>query len=87
MPDWINMTQDEYNKSWEALPLPEVGSAPPGISLERALKVSYHMLMHQYNFIGSDIGSDMETYLSHNQTRYPVYDIVHDMVPDIVYDI
>jgi hypothetical protein len=62
MPDWINMTQDEYNKSWEALPLPAVGPVPPGISLERALKVSYHMLMHQYNFIGSDIGSYMETY-------------------------
>ena len=57
MPDWINMTQDEYNKSSEALPLPAVGPVPPGISLERALKVSYHMLMHQYNFIGSDIGS------------------------------
>ena len=82
MPDWINMTQDEYNKSLEALPLPAVGPLPPGISLERALKVSYHMLMHQYNFIGSDIGSNMETY----RTRYPVSDIVHDMVPDIVYD-
>jgi hypothetical protein len=34
MPDWIIMTQDEYNKSWEALPLPAVGPAPPGISLE-----------------------------------------------------
>ena len=82
MPDWINMTQDEYNKSWEALPLPEVGSAPPGISLERALKVSYHMLMYQYNFIGSDIGSDMEKY----RTRYLGYYIVPNMVPDIVYD-
>ncbi len=40
MPDWINMTQDEYNKSWEALPLPAVGPAPHGISLERAIKVS-----------------------------------------------
>ena len=76
------MTQDEYNKSSEALPLPAVGPVPPGISLERALKVSYHMLMHQYNFIGSDIGSDMETY----RTQYPGSNIVHDMVPDIVYD-
>ena len=82
MPDWINMTQDEYNKSLEALPLPAVGSAPPGISLERALKVSYHMLMYQYNFIGSDIGSDMEKY----RTRYLGYYIVPNMVPDIVYD-
>jgi hypothetical protein len=82
MPDWINMTQDEYNKSSEALPLPAVGPVPPGISLERALKVGYHMLMHLYNFIGSDIGYDMETY----RTRYPGSDIVHDMVPDIVYD-
>ncbi len=40
MPDWINMTQNEYNKSWEALPLPAVGPAPPGKSLERAIKVS-----------------------------------------------
>ena len=39
MPDWINMTQDKYNKSWEALPLPAVGPAPPGISLEGAIKV------------------------------------------------
>ena len=85
------MTQDEYNKSLEVLPLPAVGPLPPGISLERSLKVSYHMLMYQYNlnFIGSDIGSDMfpigsdmETY----RTRHLGYDIVHDMVPDIVYD-
>ena len=76
------MTQDKYNKSSEALPLPAVGPVPPGISLERALKVSYHMLMHQYNYIGSDIGSNMEIY----RTRYPVSDIVHNMVPDIVYD-
>ncbi len=39
MPDWINMTQDKYNKSWEALPFPAVGPVPPDISLERALKV------------------------------------------------
>ena len=39
MPDWIDMTQDEYNKSWEALPLPAIGPAPPGISLEHAIKV------------------------------------------------
>ena len=76
------MTQDKYTKSLEALPLPEVGPVPPGISLERALKVSYHMFMHQYNFIGSDIGSELETY----RTRHLGYDIVHDMVPDIVYD-
>ena len=40
MPDWINMTQDEYTKSWEALPLPAVGPAPPDIPLERAIEVS-----------------------------------------------
>ncbi len=40
MPDWINMTHDKYNKSWEALPLPAVGPAPPGISLEHAIRVS-----------------------------------------------
>ena len=45
MPDWMNMTQEEYNKSWEALPLPAVGPAPPGISLERAIAVSKRMLM------------------------------------------
>jgi hypothetical protein len=51
MPDWIDMTQDEYNKSWEALPLPAVGrlllGPPPGISLERAIKVRNHTLMYQ----------------------------------------
>ena len=40
MPDWINMTQDKYTKSWEARPLPAVGPAPPGISIEHAIKVS-----------------------------------------------
>ena len=44
MPDWMNMTQDEYNKSWEALPLPVVEPVQPGISLERAIAVSTHML-------------------------------------------
>ncbi len=34
------------------------------------------------NDCGSDIGSKMEIY----RTRYPVSDIVHDMVSDIVYD-
>jgi hypothetical protein len=37
MPDW--MPQHEYNKSWEALPLPAVGPVPPGIPLEKAIKV------------------------------------------------
>ena len=33
IPDWINMTQDEYNKPWEALQLPAVGPAPPAYYL------------------------------------------------------
>ncbi len=63
MPDWINMTQDEY--SWESLPLPAVGPAPPGISLELAIKVSQHTRSCISIFIGSNVRSDMETY----QTR------------------
>ncbi len=46
MPDWMNMTQEEYNKSWEVLPLPAVGPVPPGISLDLAIAVSNHMHMH-----------------------------------------
>jgi hypothetical protein len=46
MPDWMNMTQEEYNKSWEELPLPAVGPVPLGISLEQAIAVSNHMLMY-----------------------------------------
>ena len=61
MPDWMNMTQEEYNKSWEALPLPAVGHAPPGILLERAIAVSNHMLMHALNYIWSHIGPDIYT--------------------------
>ena len=59
--DWMNMTQEEYNKSWEALPLPAVGHAPPGILLERAIAVSNHMLMHALNYIWSHIGPDIYT--------------------------
>jgi hypothetical protein len=49
MPDWMNqadlgMLTDK--KFWEALPLPDVGPVPPGMSLERAIAVSNHMLMY-----------------------------------------
>jgi hypothetical protein len=61
MPDWMNMTQEEYNKSWEALPLPAVGHVPPGISLEQAMAVRNHMLMYALNYIWSHIGPDICT--------------------------
>ena len=43
MSDWINMTQHEFIKSWEALPLPAVRHIPPGISLKQAIQVSKDM--------------------------------------------
>ena len=61
MPDWINMTQEDYTKSWETLPLPAVGHVPPAISLERAIAVSNSMLHTHQNYIGTHIGHDIYT--------------------------
>jgi hypothetical protein len=40
MPDWIDMSQGEYTKAFDALPMPRVGPAPPGISLQQAIQAS-----------------------------------------------
>jgi hypothetical protein len=42
----MNTTEEEYNTSWEVLPLPAVGPVPPGISLEQAIAVSKSLLMY-----------------------------------------
>ena len=46
MPDWINMTQEEYVQAWEALPMPAVGPVPPGISHKQAILVRKHIYLH-----------------------------------------
>jgi hypothetical protein len=40
MPDWIGMSQGEYTKALDALPMPQAGPAPPGISLQQAIQAS-----------------------------------------------
>ena len=40
MPDWIGMSQGEYTKALDALPMPQTGPAPPGISLQQAIQAS-----------------------------------------------
>jgi hypothetical protein len=54
MPDWINMTQEEYIKCWEAFPLPAVGPVPPGISLRIKTEIwasrsdQFHCFINHY---------------------------------------
>jgi hypothetical protein len=36
LPDYNDMTQEEFDKAFEALPLPTPGPSPPGISIHAA---------------------------------------------------
>ena len=41
LPHHNDMTQEEFDKAFEALLLPTPGPSPPGISIHAAIKVSY----------------------------------------------
>ena len=41
LPDYNDMTQEEFDKAFEALMLPTPGPSPPGISIHAANEVSY----------------------------------------------
>ena len=61
LPDLINMTQEEYNKAFQALPLPTPGPSPQGMSIHAAIEASFY---HQYTDIVSDIVSGIVQYPS-----------------------
>ena len=50
------MTQEEFDKAFEALPLPTPGPPPPGISYHAAIEASY---IHLYIDIISDVAYDI----------------------------
>jgi hypothetical protein len=41
MPDYNDITQEEFDKAFLSLPLPTAGPSPPGISIHAAIKASY----------------------------------------------
>ena len=88
LPDYNDMTQEEFNKAFEALPLPLQGPPPPGIPFHAAIEASY---MHQYTDIISEVAYDIIPYIeAYDIIPYIEYtdiicDIVSDIVPDIQY--
>jgi hypothetical protein len=40
IPDWMNITTNDLNMVFKGLPIPLQGPAPPGISLQEAIKVN-----------------------------------------------
>ena len=73
LPDYNNMTQEEFDKAFEALPLPAPWPPPPGISYHAAIEASY---IHRYTDIISDVAYEIVPYI-----RYP--DIISDIDPYI----
>ncbi len=41
MPDYLDMTQEEFTKAVDTLPQPSSGPPPPGISIHEAIQASY----------------------------------------------
>ncbi len=81
LPDYNDMTQEEFDKAFEALPLPAPGPPPPGISYRAAIEASY---IHSYIDIISDVAYDIVPYIPCSDI---ISDIVSDIIPDVVYDI
>jgi hypothetical protein len=60
LPDYNDMTQEEFDMAFVALPLPRPGPSPPGISFAAAIEASY---IHRYTEIISDIVYDFVPYI------------------------
>ena len=56
LPDYNDMTQAEFNKAFEALPLPSPGPPPPGIPHHAAIEASY---THRYTDIIPEVAYDI----------------------------
>ena len=59
MPDYNDMTQEEFDQALRSLPLPTPGPATPGISIHAAIEASY---IYQYTDIVSDVVYDIVLY-------------------------
>jgi hypothetical protein len=77
VPDWSVLDKVALENAIKGLPIPVVGPAPPGISLQDAIKVKQH------DFLLYDVIYD----IVYDVVYYIAYDIVYDIVYDIAYDI
>ena len=59
LPDYNDMTQEEFDKAFGSLSLPTAGPSPPGISIHAAIEASY---IHRYTVIVSDGVYDIVLY-------------------------
>ncbi len=59
LPDYNDMTQEEFDQAFEALPLPTAGPSPPGISIHAEIEASS---THRYTDIISDVVYDIVQY-------------------------
>ena len=77
VPDWRVLDKVALENAIKGLPIPVVGPAPPGISLQDAIKVKQH------DYLLYDVVYDIVYDVVYNIA----YDIVYDIVYDIAYDI
>jgi hypothetical protein len=59
MPDYNDMTQEEFDQALRSLPLPSAGPSTPGISIHAAIEASY---IYRYTDIVSDVVYDIVLY-------------------------
>ena len=79
LPDLGDFDKHALNEALRGLPVPDSGPAPPGISLQDAIKVQYTYIINYNIYIYSIIYVVRCTVV--------VYDVVCDVVYDIVYDV
>jgi hypothetical protein len=76
VPDWRVLDKVALENAIKGLPIPVVGPAPSGISLQDAIKVKQH-----------DFYYTMSYTTSYTMSYIITYNIVYDIVYDIAYDI
>jgi hypothetical protein len=59
MPDYNDMTQEEFDRAFGSLPLPTAGPSPPGILIHAAIEANY---IHRYTDVISDVVYDIVQY-------------------------
>jgi hypothetical protein len=59
MPDYNDMTQEEFDQAVRSLPLPSARPSTPGISIHAAIEASY---IYRYTDIVSDVVYDIVLY-------------------------
>ena len=79
VPDWSVLDKAALDKALLGLPVPIVGPAPPGLSIQDAIKVKTPLPLL---YIRRRMRCRIRHYI-----MYMAYDIIYDIVWDVLYDV